>query len=531
MTSYNESEELANEFDYDPLSPTNRNLPRVAAPLPISHPCWIVTFVECCERISYYGLSGVLMNYMAGSPTDRIPGRLGLGPLRAAQLSYFFQFWCYVCPLFGAWCSDTLWGKYRTILVFCGVYIIGIFVLVTSLLAPEGATVFWSFLIGIVLIGLGTGGVKANVGPLVAECLEPFSPFVRKVGTKSVVIDYERTMLRVFMIFYLSINIGLLLAILTTTLEAKSGYFAAFIVPLVCFWLGWMLFVYHKDRYVHKPPLKGAISNSFKIAFKALRTGFESCKGSMAHLDSFVDDVHRAVKACRIFGFFAIYWAVYGQILNNFITQAGQMELHGIPNDIMQNIDPLTIVLSIPICDRWVYPFIRQRLGIKFGPTVRITCGFVFGALAMFYAAFVQNLIYNAGPCYSNPLCTPEQQPNHVHVAIQAPAYFLIAVSEILASVTGLELAYLQAPESMRSFVMSVFLLTSAAGSVLGMLISPFAQNPHMVSFYAVLGIICLIGGGLFYLTCKGLAEQNKEKAEVEEFLLRPVRASEEGIE
>lgn len=54
------------------------------------------------------------------------------------------------------------------------------------------------------------------------------------------------------------------------------------------------------------------------------------------------------------------------------------MELHGIPNDIMQNIDPLTIIIFIPIIDRFVYPGLR-KIGIPFRPVTRITMGFVFG--------------------------------------------------------------------------------------------------------------------------------------------------------
>lgn len=41
------------------------------------------------------------------------------------------------------------------------------------------------------------------------------------------------------------------------------------------------------------------------------------------------------------------------------------MELHGIPNDIMQSIDPLAIIIFVPIVDRIVYPVLR-KLGREF---------------------------------------------------------------------------------------------------------------------------------------------------------------------
>lgn len=70
---------------------------------------------------------------------------------------------------------------------------------------------------------------------------------------------------------------------------------------------------------------------------------------------------------------------------------------------------------------------------------------------------------------------------NQVHVALQTPAYFLIGLSEIFASITGLEYAFTKAPPSMKSFVTAMFLLTSAFGAALAMAISPTAKDPHLV--------------------------------------------------
>lgn len=163
------------------------------------------------------------------------------------------------------------------------------------------------------------------------------------------------------------------------------------------------------------------------------------------------------------------------------------MQLHGIPNDIMQNIDSITIIIFIPIVDRLVYPALR-KMGIPFRPITRITMGFIFAALAMAYAAIVQHLIYAAGPCYKAPLACPaahDTEPNHVHVAVQTPAYFLIALSEIFASITGLEYAFTKAPPSMKAFVMSIFLLQTAFGSAFGIALAPTAKDPKLVWMYS----------------------------------------------
>lgn len=165
------------------------------------------------------------------------------------------------------------------------------------------------------------------------------------------------------------------------------------------------------------------------------------------------------------------------------------MQLHGIPNDIMQNIDALTIIIFIPIIDRLIYPALR-KIGIPFRPVSRIAFGFIFATLAMAYAAITQHLIYSSAPCYSFPLACPASpednpQPNKIHVAVQTPAYFLIALSEIFASVTGLEYAFTKAPPSMKSFVMSIFQLQIAFGNALGIALSPTAEDPKLVWMYS----------------------------------------------
>jgi dipeptide/tripeptide permease len=162
------------------------------------------------------------------------------------------------------------------------------------------------------------------------------------------------------------------------------------------------------------------------------------------------------------------------------------MELHGLPNDILPNIDPITIILLIPVMDRLIYPFIRTKLHFAFTSITRISLGFMFAACAMLYAGVLQAKIYAV-------------EPEKIHIAWQAPAYMLVAISEILASITGLELAYAKAPENMKSFIMSLFLLTSAGGSALGILIAPFAKDPWLHWMYLGLSIAAAGTGFAFW--------------------------------
>jgi dipeptide/tripeptide permease len=196
------------------------------------------------------------------------------------------------------------------------------------------------------------------------------------------------------------------------------------------------------------------------------------------------------------------------------------MELHGLPNDILPNIDPITIIILIPLLDRFIYPFIRTRLHLAFTSTTRITWGFIVASFAMAYAAWLQSHIYSSPPCFTHPsncaagkIGENRYKPNQIHVAWQTPAYALIALSEILANITGLELAYAKAPQNMKSFIMSMFLLTSAFGSALGMLLAPMAKDPRLVWMYTGLACTAALAGVAFYWTFKDSDQASSPKS------------------
>ena len=172
------------------------------------------------------------------------------------------------------------------------------------------------------------------------------------------------------------------------------------------------------------------------------------------------------------------------------------------PNDVLQNIDPLVLIIFIPIFEKLIYPFLRQR-NIQFKPILRITLGFICASLAMAWTALVQNLIYSTGPNYSfgSQICSNCQKFNSITVAWQIPSYFFIALSEIFASITGLEYAYTNAPASMKSIVLSVLLFTSAIGSALNFALIPVTVNPRLLWMYVSLAIVALVVGIVFYIT------------------------------
>src|SRR4051812_49365374 len=68
---------------------------------------------EACERFSYYGMTGILAGYISGKISE---GGLGQEADTATSIIHTFKFVNYFMPLFGAWLSDRIIGRYHTIL-------------------------------------------------------------------------------------------------------------------------------------------------------------------------------------------------------------------------------------------------------------------------------------------------------------------------------------------------------------------------------------------------------------------------------
>lgn len=519
--------------EHDVLGPNERwptpeeeeTMHRVADRVPPR--AFLIIVTEFCERFTYYGVSGIFQNYIQNpyKQDNTNPGAINGGKHMATGLGNFFQFWCYITPILGAVIADQWWGKYKTILVFAGIYMVGD-ILLTLTSMPDSIRAGGALpglVISMIIIGLGTGGIKSNVSPMVAEQYQRNRPFVRKLKSgREVLVDRDATIQSIFNWFYWAINIGSLSAIATTELEHNVDFWPAYLLPTLMFIVCIFMFWLGRNKYVHTKPTGSVLlkaARCMRLAFKE----YQIAKKSQAHLvrddgkpigwleyakpsnmvrlgqsteevpwdDKFVGELMRALGACKVFLFYPVFWLCYGQMTNNLVSQAGSMDTGPVPNDILQNIDPLLLVIFIPIFDKLIYPGLR-RCGIVVGPITRIFIGFIMEAVAMAYCAIVQHLVYNTGPYYEYP----RNRSNDISAAIQIPAYFFIAWGEIFASITGLEYAYTKAPHNMKSIIMSIFLFTNCGGAILAFCFNPITSDPHLVTNFAI--VSGLMGGFAF---------------------------------
>lgn len=169
---------------------------------------------------------------------------------------------------------------------------------------------------------------------------------------------------------------------------------------------------------------------------------------------------------------------------STLIAQAGTMQTHGLPNDIMYNLNPISVMVFLPFFQSWIYPTLAKKK-INFSTEHRIGVGLFCATLAIAYTTGIQHLIYMTGPCFSHPLkCLAGNIPNDVSVELQTPTYVFLEWAEILAIMSGTELAYSRASASMKSIVQTLFNLFSVLSSLFDADVSFAAYDHNMIIVY-----------------------------------------------
>ncbi|CAD5211898.1 unnamed protein product [Bursaphelenchus xylophilus] len=125
---------------------------------------------------------------------------------------------------------------------------------------------------------------------------------------------------------------------------------------------------------------------------------------------------------------------------------------------------------------------------IAFGPPLACKDAWAHGCTNVQFVASVgaSNVLYIGKHAAVDHKLETLVPGNSVSLAWQIPQYFLITVGELLISITGLEFAYSQAPESMKNVLQAIWHTTVALGNMLDMLISAtnVIENPAYAFFF-----------------------------------------------
>jgi len=540
--------EPAVEFDADlegeePTAEELVTLRRVSGKIPWT--AFTIAFVELCERFGYYGCQVLYTNYVQWKlpeidgviqatgkdpRSDGQPGGLGMGQRAAFGINTFNSFWSYTTPIIGAIIADEYLGRYNTIFIAIAFSIVGHILLVVSAIPSvlTSGNAMAPFILGVLTLGFGTGAFKANISPLIAEQYRQTKPRVvidAKTGER-VISDPNITLSRIFLYFYMFINIGALTGQISMVyVEKYVGFWMAFLLPTILFCCCPIVLWFCRGKYHLSPPTGSVLIRAVKLIGLATkgkwsanpaqtRKNFKSERfwedvkpshlgsnkpGWMQFDDAWVDQVARGLRACSCFTWIPLYWLSYNQMNSNLTSQAATLTRNGVPNDVITNLNPISLVIFIPIVDNFLYPALRKA-GIRFTPIKRMAFGFILGSMAMVSAAVIQHFIYQTNECgkYASD-CVSEQKFSPINVWVQTVPYVLVGFSEIFTSITGLEFAFTKAPKNMRSMVTSYWHFMSAFSNALGQAFVSLSQDPLLVWNYTTVAILAFLGGVLFW--------------------------------
>ncbi|KAG5642975.1 hypothetical protein DXG03_001823 [Asterophora parasitica] len=536
-------------------------LRHVADRLPYT--AWLVVIVEFAERWTYYGTTNIYNNYIQfpipkGSNNGSVPkiarlgntvaGALGKGQQKSFAIRTFNSFWVYVTPFVGGILADTLWGRYKTIMIFSIVCLIGHVVLVASA-SPASLensnTALGLLILSIIIMGLGAGAIKANVSPMIAE---QYTGKLRKETLPSgevVIKSPAVTIQSMYLWFYAAINFGSCGAISASFLARDNGYWVAFLVPTAIFVLVPFVLLAGRKQYVVTPPRGSILLETFRVigfalgprwsinpaeTLRAIRRddfwdparpsyyGEGQVPAKITWDDEFVGEVGRTLNACTVFLFFPVFWLCYSQIDGNLGTVAAGMTLKGTPNDLIQNLNPISIIIMIPIFDRVIYPFLRKK-NINFSPIKRIYAGFLVAGLAMVYASVLESYQNKLTPCRGGEFdkqpaaceIDDEHAATPLNVWIVAGPYILVGMAEIFASITSLEYAFTKAPKRMKSVVMAFAQFQTAISSALNFALVAVNVEEKFVWLFGAFAVSSWVVGTIFFFTFRKLDRRESE--------------------
>jgi len=451
---------------------------------------------EAAERFSFYGMKAILLIFM----TDY----LLMSQSDASDWTHTFIIGVYAFPIIGALLSDIFFGKYRIIIWLSIVYCLGHAVLALGdlpfmhdILSPKAALAT-----GLGLIAIGSGGIKPCVSAHVGDQFDHANSHLLE---------------RVYSYFYLSINAGAFLStILIPIILRTHGPALAFGIPGILMFIATILFWLGRRKYIAIRPFKNNIwddLNGLKLvkallpflallsfalipatasgeympiwvgyflpvffALLAVVVWLMQRGGMLAKVsfkneflrDAFSPKGVKAVLTLLVLNIFVgVFWSLFDQNSTTWVLQAQSdlmdKNLFGYTLDPaqIQAANPLLILIFTPIFTFILYPLINRFFPLTM--LRKIGIGLFITALSFVIVGYAESFIFNG---------------ETISVGWQFFAFMILTAAEVMVSITGLEFAYTQAPNSMKSLMLGFWLLAVSFGSIIVKIVSKLIIVP-----------------------------------------------------
>ena len=457
------------------------------------HPKGLMTlfFTEMWERMSYYGMRGLLVLYM----TIGVAGNPGMewSNVQANAIYGIYAGMVYFLAVPGGWLADNLLGYQRAVMIGALIITLGHF----TLAIPLEQT----FILGLVFVAVGTGLLKPNISTIVGQLYQS-NDSRRDAG---------------YTIFYMSINIGSMLGFFVCGwLGEKIGWHWGFGAAGIGMLAGVIQFIYfkkflgsaglepipieEKKRSFYKkitlsvslivalivitglmglwsvdPVFFAERFRDFLIAISAIYFFYLFFLANLSK-----DEKKNVLMLMLLFLGAAAFWSGFDQSAGSFtIFTRDYVNLYWVPVSWTQIANPLFIVIFAPFfANLWV--FLGKR-NLDPSTPIKFAIGLLFMAIGFIVMIFAVKLAL---------------AESTVGVQWLLITYLIHTFGELALSPVGLSAFSKYSPKRYAGQMMGIWFLASSLGGVLAGLLGGEATESGLESMSPVfeqLVIYCLV--------------------------------------
>ena len=466
---------------------------RAAERTVFGHPAGLANLfgVELWERFSFYGMLTILGYYLYYSITD---GGLGLPKGTATGIVGAYGGLVYLSTVLGGWVGDRLLGMERTVL--CGGVVVmtgHIALAIVSGLAGVG--------VGLVLVALGSGALKANASSLLGTLYDKGD--ARADGG--------------FTLFYLGVNLGAFIGpLITGVLQTHVGFHYGFGAAAVGMAAGLAQYVVFRHnlgthgREVPNPLPRTAVGRALVIIVAAaalilvvviagvvtlsnlsqVTTGVIVVAAAAYFVTMLTSSRVTPVERSRVRAFIplfianAVFWSLFQQIFTVLAVYSDERMNWSVfgwtaPSNWIGSIEPVWIIILSP-----VFAVMWTRLGTRAPTTPRkFTCG-----------------VIGMGVAFLLFLPTAGTSGKAVPALLVAGIMAVFAVSELLISPIGLAVTTKLAPEAFRAQMMALYFFSVGLGTSMSGVLSRYYDPAHEFAYFGVTGAVAFAAGAAVFV-------------------------------
>ncbi|KAL8050050.1 hypothetical protein ABFX02_06G057900 [Erythranthe guttata] len=537
--------------------------------------CAFLVGYEAFERMAFYGIASNLVVYLTTQLHEDT-----VSSVRNVN-NWSGSVW--ITPILGAYIADSYLGRFWTFTISSLIYVIGMVLLTMAVsikfLKPTcengvcnkaSTTQIAFFYTSLYTIAMGAGGTKPNISTFGADQFDDFNP------------DEKRLKASFFNWWMFSAFTGALFATLGLVyIQENLGWGLGYGIPTVGIIFSLIIFYVGTPTYRHKVRRATRPAGDFlrvvSTAFANARLRVPSDSSELYELDQqyYVSTRKRRVHHSPMFRFLdtaaikkdnvnsrttrqpctvtqvegtklvlgmAMIWAVtlipstiWAQINTLFVKQGTTLDRRvgptfQIPAASLGGFVTLSMLISVPMYDRYFVPFMQRRTQNPRGITMltRLGIGFLIQILAIAIAYLVEvkrmRVIASHGITRGG-----EVVPMSIFNLL--PQYVLLGVADVFNAIGLLEFFYDQSPEDMQSLGTTFFTSGIGVGNFLNSFlvtvvdkvtgrnggkswIGKNVNDSHLDYYYGFLLLLSAVNLGAFLLASRKYVYKVESAAE-----------------